>query len=110
MKLVLSKFNDGLQVEERNLISVAYKNRTNALRNSWRIVDALETVETSRASSPSARNPCLIRKARQKIEQELLDVCQDILQLLDASLIPRAKDPEERVFYSKMYVMCACAA
>lgn len=102
IKHIIENFDPRLTVEERNLISVAYKNRTNNLRSSWRIVDTLEKMEASSAT-PSQRVG-LIRSQREKIEQELADICLDIVHLLDRRLLPAATagDDEERVFYAKM--------
>lgn len=44
----------------------------------------------------------LIREYRQKIEGELEKVCQDVLEVLDNSLIPKAETGESKVFYYKM--------
>ena len=41
---------------------------------------------------------------RQKIELELEKVCEDVLSVLDESLIPKAETGESKVFYHKMYV------
>jgi len=38
----------------------------------------------------------------QKVEKELDDICQKILELLDNNLIVNADDPESKVFYFKM--------
>jgi hypothetical protein len=46
-----------------------------------------------------------IRDYRQKIETELEKVCQDVLDVLDESLIPKAESGESKVFYHKMYVL-----
>ena len=45
------------------------------------------------------------RGGRQKIETELEKVCQDVLDVLDESLIPKAESGESKVFYHKMYVL-----
>ena len=45
-----------------------------------------------------------IRDYRTKIEQELEKVCQDVLDVLSESLIPKAETGESKVFYHKMYV------
>ncbi|VDB96606.1 unnamed protein product [Peniophora sp. CBMAI 1063] len=89
-----------LSSEERNLVSVAYKNKTGTLRNSWRAVDTLEKREAQ--SSRTSRRLTLIRKARGDIERELERACQDVLNLISAHLLPAASPGEERVFYHKM--------
>lgn len=67
-----------LTIEERNLLSVAYKNITNELRNSWRVIDCLETLEASRSKS---RRLILIRQERNRIERELANTCKDVVKV-----------------------------
>jgi len=100
MKIVASEDRD-LTVEERNLLSVAYKNVIGARRASWRIVTSIEQKEESKGNSTQVG---LIKEYRQKIESELAKICEDILSVLDAHLIPSAKTGESKVFYHKMYV------
>ena len=90
-----------LTVEERNLLSVAYKNVIGARRASWRIVTSIEQKEESKGNSSQVG---LIKEYRQKIEAELAKICDDILDVLDKHLIPSAKSGESKVFYHKMYV------
>jgi hypothetical protein len=45
-----------------------------------------------------------IKEYRVKIENELNDVCSDILAVLDQFLIPAAEQGESKVFYYKMCV------
>ncbi|GJC92109.1 14-3-3 family protein [Colletotrichum higginsianum] len=98
MKIVASEDRD-LTVEERNLLSVAYKNVIGARRASWRIVTSIEQKEESKGNSSQVG---LIKEYRQKIEAELAKICDDILDVLDAHLIPSAKSGESKVFYHKM--------
>ncbi|KAL8866188.1 MAG: hypothetical protein Q9174_006446, partial [Haloplaca sp. 1 TL-2023] len=90
-----------LSVEERNLLSVAYKNVIGARRASWRIVTSIEQKEESKGNEGQAK---LIKEYRQKIEAELAGICRDILEVLDKHLIQSAKTGESKVFYHKMYV------
>ena len=101
LKKIIRQYGPVLTLDERNLLSVAYKNMTNNLRNSWRIVDTLEKMQASRAPRMK-RQLSLIRLEREKIEGELADVCKDIVDLLDKKLIQGAKPGESRVFYVKM--------
>lgn len=88
-----------LSVEERNLLSVAYKNVIGARRASWRIVTSIEQKEESKGNESQVG---LIKEYRQKIEAELAKICEDILEVLDAHLIPSAQTGESKVFYHKM--------
>ena len=90
-----------LTVEERNLLSVAYKNVIGARRASWRIVTSIEQKEESKGNESQV---ALIKEYRQKIEGELAKICQDILDVLDQHLIKSAQSGESKVFYHKMYV------
>ncbi|KAG7131093.1 14-3-3 protein like [Verticillium longisporum] len=98
MKIVAGEDRD-LTVEERNLLSVAYKNVIGARRASWRIVTSIEQKEESKGNSSQVG---LIKEYRQKIEAELAKICEDILEVLDKHLIPSAKSGESKVFYHKM--------
>lgn len=90
-----------LTVDERNLLSVAYKNVVGTRRASWRIISSIEQKEESKGSE---KHVGTIREYRQKIENELEQVCQDVLNVLDESLIPKAESGESKVFYHKMCV------
>lgn len=90
-------------MEERNLLSIAYKHVTGTLRTSWRTVEGIEKQEAA-SGSAMPRELVLIRRQREKIELELADACQDLLDLLDRHLVPAAEAGEERVFYHKMHV------
>ncbi|QSS62247.1 14-3-3 protein epsilon [Histoplasma capsulatum] len=88
-----------LTVDERNLLSVAYKNVVGTRRASWRIISSIEQKEDSKGSE---KHVAIISQYRQKIEAELERVCQDVLDVLDQSLIPKAESGESKVFYHKM--------
>lgn len=98
MKKVASADQE-LSVEERNLLSVAYKNVIGARRASWRIVTSIEQKEESKGNESQVG---LIKEYRQKIEAELAKICEDILEVLDDHLIKSAKSGESKVFYHKM--------
>jgi hypothetical protein len=80
---------------------VAYKNVVGTRRASWRIISSIEQKEESKGSD---KHVGTIREYRQKIETELEKVCQDVLDVLDQSLIPKAESGESKVFYHKMYI------
>lgn len=95
----VAKLSGELTVDERNLLSVAYKNVVGTRRASWRIISSIEQKEESKGSE---KHTSTIREYRQKIETELEKVCQDVLNVLDESLIPKAETGESKVFYHKM--------
>ncbi|CAI0421990.1 unnamed protein product, partial [Linum tenue] len=88
-----------LSVEERNLLSVAYKNVIGSLRAAWRIVSSIEQKEEGRRNDEHA---VLVKDYRSKIETELSAVCAGILAILDSNLVPSAVGSESKVFYLKM--------
>ncbi|RWS24118.1 14-3-3 protein epsilon-like protein [Leptotrombidium deliense] len=88
-----------LTVEERNLLSVAYKNVIGARRASWRIISSIEQKEEVKGSESRIS---LIKTYRSQVENELKDICNDILDVLDKHLIPSATTGESKVFYYKM--------
>lgn len=88
-----------LTVEERNLVSVAYKNVIGARRASWRIVSSIEQKEENKGNE---QHVARTKEYRAKIESELTNICNDILSLLEDHLIKTANTGESKVFYHKM--------
>lgn len=88
-----------LTVEERNLLSVAYKNVIGARRASWRIVSSIEQKEEAKGNEDHVS---CIKEYRSKVETELTKICENILSLLDSHLVPNANASESKVFYLKM--------
>jgi len=101
MKKAAEKKNIELSLEERNLLSVAYKNVVGARRTSWRTLYKLECKEKlktdqsrkdgkddeAKKSEPYA---ACCRDYRVKVERELLGVCHDILNLIHTHILPKA--------------------
>jgi len=104
-----------LQQEERNLLSVAYKNVVGARRSSWRVISSIET-KTNDATG-NERKIELVNEYKRKVELELENICKEVLELLSKYLIPKATEEatkaetdadateklvESKVFYLKM--------
>jgi len=92
----LVEWTDGtkvdLTVEERNLLSVAYKNVIGARRASWRTLNVDEHKDDE-----------LIKVYKKQVESELDVICKDVLNLLtDILLKNNVEENESRVFYLKM--------
>eukprot|EP00871_Galdieria_phlegrea_P001237 jgi/Galph1/2113/GphlegSOOS_G805.1 len=88
-----------LSVEERNLLSVAYKNVIGSQRASWRIISSVEHKEEKKGNQAHV---ALCSEYRRRIEEELASTCRDVLSILEEHLIPSAKSSESKVFYYKM--------
>jgi len=81
-----------LTVEERNLLSVAYKNVIGTRRASWRTLNVDEHKDDE-----------LIKLYKKQVESELDVICKDVLDLLINILAKNVtEENESRVFYLKM--------
>jgi len=87
-----------LSNEERNLLSVAYKNSVGTRRVAWRTIIAIQDKEEYKGS----KYIDLIKWYRAKFEHELDDICQDVIDLLNNTLIVNSTQTDAKVFYMKM--------
>ena len=92
-----------LNHEDRNYLSVAYKNHVGAGRAAWRVLYTIEQREEVKEHTEYVE---LIRKYRSSVEEELRDICRDILSLISDKLVPACSGVEDSteayVFYRKM--------
>lgn len=88
-----------LSCEERNLLSVAYKNVVGGQRAAWRVLSSIEQKSNEEGSEEKGPE---VKEYREKVETELRGVCDTVLGLLDSHLIKEAGEAESRVFYLKM--------
>merc|ERR1712003_498192 len=95
----VGKSGEELSTEERNLLSVAYKNAVGSRRAAWRIITSVEQKEKSKGNEEQAK---YAKEYCGKVEAELQKICGGILHLLDNSLLPKATVGESKVFYEKM--------
>jgi len=95
----VGKGADELSVEERNLLSVAYKNAVGSRRAAWRIITSVEAKEKTKGNESNAK---WAKEYCGTVEKELQTICDQILGLLDNNLIPKASGGESKVFYQKM--------
>jgi len=73
MKQVTER-GEELSNEERNLLSVAYKNVVGARRSSWRVISSIE-----QKTEGSDRKQAMAKEYREKVEHELREICDDVL-------------------------------
>ncbi|XP_057950134.1 14-3-3-like protein D [Malania oleifera] len=95
----VAKLDVELTVEERNLLSVGYKNVIGGRRASWRILSSIEQKEESKGNDQNVKR---IKEYRRKVESELSGICSDIMTVIDEHLIPSCSAGESTVFYYKM--------
>jgi len=95
----VAKLDVELTVEERNLVSVGYKNVIGARRASWRILSSIEQKEEAKGNEQNVKR---IKEYMQSVEDELAKICNDILSVIDQHLIPSSSTGESTVFYYKM--------
>lgn len=72
MKLVTESGSE-LSNEERNLLSVAYKNVVGTKRSSWRVISSIEQ------KSGDDEKQKMAKEYREKIEGELNTICKEVL-------------------------------
>ncbi|CDO53454.1 similar to Saccharomyces cerevisiae YDR099W BMH2 14-3-3 protein [Geotrichum candidum] len=96
----VAKSGEELSVDERNLLSVAYKNVIGTRRASWRIISTIEQKEELKGANSTHLQE--VKNYRLKIEKELEEVCNDVLSVLTDYLLPKAESGESKVFYYKM--------
>lgn len=70
----LVKEQSVLSNEERNLLSVAYKNVVGARRSAWRVISSIKQKDHSEDNKKS-----VIEEYKDKITKELQDVCNEVL-------------------------------
>jgi len=90
-----SEAKQDLTLEERNLLSVAFKNVVGSKRASWRTLSPDTEDDIDKA---------LLAQYRKVVETELENKCKEILSILSEYLIPhvKGKKDETEVFYLKM--------
>lgn len=92
------ELDPSLSHEERIVLSAGYKNIISKKRASWRLLNGLEKKEEKKNTLQTT----YIKEIKEKIEEELKKICDDIQSVIDKHLIPAAKDSETKVFYLKL--------
>jgi len=100
----LTKQGDKLTDEQRNLLSVAFKNVVGARRSAWRIISSIESKANEKEGQVLAAD--LAKSYREEIEKELEERCGEVLSLIDNHLLKSCESTdnpiEAKVFYLKM--------
>jgi len=96
MKTVVKTTKSELSTEERNLLSVAYKNVVGARRSAWRVLSSIEQKDKG------GDKQVVTKEYREKVQKELTTICKEVLSLLDSHLIKEDGPAESKIFYLKM--------
>mmetsp|Transcript_28392 Transcript_28392/g.25117 ORF Transcript_28392/g.25117 Transcript_28392/m.25117 type:complete len:238 (+) Transcript_28392:2-715(+) len=96
LKEVIMSKEDDLNTEERNLLSVGFKNLISSSRGAWRTVGAIEQNEKYKEFSEE----CAAYK--EKIGTELESQCKTVIDIVKDHSLSKAGDDEAKTFYQKM--------
>ena len=83
---------------ERNILSAGYKNIISDKRASWRLLNSMERKESKKNSNQVE----YIKSVKNKLENELTNIIDDIQLIIDKFLIPNSSDSENKVYYMKL--------
>ncbi len=96
LKPILKNKGGDFSVEERNLLSVGFKNLIGGKRTAIRTITAIEQ-NTKYAKYASA-----LQHYKKKIEGELQKDCQNIINMIKNDAMKALADPEGKAFFLKM--------
>jgi 14-3-3 protein epsilon len=93
------KSKEDVSIDERNLLSIAYKNIFSTKRHCVRTLLAYEMKEKQNETHEYLE---YILSYKKKLEGELVDLCESIARFISINLKPYAIDNEAKVFYGKL--------
>ena len=106
MKKVCKQTTKGedLSVEERNLVSVAFKNVVGARRAACRVIQTIHDQCSSEGKDDDdvTNKKGVVAEYKNKVETELHTICMDAISLVKDTLIANSTAVEAKVFYRKM--------
>ena len=88
--------NPKLSNDERNLLSVAFKNNSGFKRSAGRILASLENNESNE------KNLFLLKEYKKKIDNELIAYCNEIIILIDQYILKNDQTEEDKVLFLKI--------
>lgn len=99
LKPFFEKKDSDLTTEERNILCLAYKNAVGLRRIAWRAASAVTKINKYKAYQSDTYT------YQKKLEEELVNLCKDMLNIITKHLMPKAKKAgkvESEVFYFKL--------
>ena len=96
LKPVIAEKGPALSQDERNLLSVAFKNLVSQQRTAIRTISAIEQ------NQKYTKFAAGMGDYKRKIEEELYRNCDDIINIIRGGVLAKASDDESRAFFLKM--------
>jgi 14-3-3 protein epsilon len=93
---VIEAKDEDLNTEERNLLSVGFKNLISANRSAWRTISAIEQNDKYAEYSSDCK------EYKGTIEKELEQQCKRVINIVKDKSLPKATEAEGKTFYLKM--------
>ena len=96
LKPVLDQKGSSVSSDERNLLSVAFKNLISSKRTAWRTISAIEQNPKYSKFGES------LATYKKKIEESLYKDCENIIDLIKSKVLSKPADDEAKAFFVKM--------
>ena len=96
LKPVIKEKGPSLSTDERNLLSVAFKNLVSQQRTAIRTIAAIEQNQKYVKFAPH------LLEYKKRIEEELYKHCDEIIATIKADVLSKGSDDEARAFFLKM--------
>jgi len=85
--------------DERYYFTTAFKNAVGNRRAELRLLTSIELKEQRNQNDTLLKS---IQEYKRKIEVELEELCQQVLDIIDEKMLPYSKNPENEIFFKKM--------
>ena len=96
LKKVLEEKGGDVTSDERNLLSVAFKNLISSKRAACRTISAIE-------QNPKYQNfLAALQKYKAEIETQLIADCEKVIQMIDSLVLQKSCEKEAEAFFIKM--------
>jgi hypothetical protein len=96
LKPVIKEKGPALSTDERNLLSVAFKNLVSQQRTAIRTISAIEQ------NQKYAKFAGSMGEYKKRIEEELYKNCDEIINIIKADVLTKSSEDEARAFFLKM--------
>jgi hypothetical protein len=96
LKPVLDQKGGDVTSDERNLLSVAFKNLISSKRTAWRTIAAIEQNPKYQKFGDS------LAAYKKKIEEGLYRDCENVISIIQTKVLSKASEVEAKAFFVKM--------